>query len=196
MSRLKIFQRELEYIERTDIRKITEDVLNDAPDYFFREDCWSSSSGKYHIQTDGERENLIIHTKRVVYTMMEILANPLLYNKDLDPNNEKDLMISACILHDSCKRGLDPEDIEHTKFTHSLLVKCLVNDKMTYSRNNWTPEMVQSFFRIDSFIESHSGKWTTSNYSDVVLPEPRDHLAKLVHLADYFASRNNFNIKV
>ena len=40
-------------------------------------------------------------------------------------------------------------------------------------------------------VASHMGKWTTSKYSDIVLPRPKTDIQKCVHLCDYLASRKH-----
>ena len=40
-------------------------------------------------------------------------------------------------------------------------------------------------------VASHMDKWTTSKYSDTVLPRPKTDIQKCVHLCDYIASRKH-----
>ena len=47
------------------------------------------------------------------------------------------------------------------------------------------------FNAIARAVASHMGKWTTSKYSDVVLPRPKTDIQKCVHLCDYLASRKH-----
>lgn len=45
-------------------------------------------------------------------------------------------------------------------------------------------------------VSSHMGKWTTSNYSQVVLPAPKTLIQKFVHICDYLASRKSISVDV
>jgi hypothetical protein len=47
---------------------------------------------------------------------------------------------------------------------------------------------------IGDAIASHSGEWTTSKRSKVVLPSPQTLVQELVHTSDYIASRGDIHI--
>ena len=47
---------------------------------------------------------------------------------------------------------------------------------------------------IGDAVASHSGEWTTSKRSKVVLPSPQNLVQELVHLSDYIASRSDIHI--
>jgi hypothetical protein len=47
---------------------------------------------------------------------------------------------------------------------------------------------------IGDAVASHSGEWTTSNRSKVILPSPQTLVQELVHLSDYIASRGDIHV--
>ena len=109
-------------------------------------------------------------------------------------------MVVAALLHDCCKRGLPgTEPQEHTAFEHPLLAAKFVLDKAEKfaSENKELLETViedEEAFKHNvavavSCIETHMGRWNTSDYSDVVLPKPKTAIQFMVHFADYIASR-------
>ena len=48
---------------------------------------------------------------------------------------------------------------------------------------------------IARMCERHSGEWTTSKKSDIVLPEPENAMELFVHECDYLSSRNNIDMQ-
>ena len=79
------------------IREWTKATLEKAPDWFYN--APASSTGKYHPACTIVTGGLVIHTKRVVY-----IANKLCGGMGIS-GIEKDMVISACILHDIAKTG-------------------------------------------------------------------------------------------
>ena len=47
---------------------------------------------------------------------------------------------------------------------------------------------------IARLIETHMGQWNTDKREDIILPKPKSELGKIVHLADYLASRKDIDI--
>jgi hypothetical protein len=101
MNRIKLFEDELEFIIREDIRQFTEKALKTLPEYFFL--IPASSSGKYHPSTDLGEGGLVRHSKAVARVAYELFGFNTLFNFTED---EKDMMISACILHDGVKNSM------------------------------------------------------------------------------------------
>ena len=98
-------------------------------------------------------------------------------------SRERDLMRVAGIMHDSMKSGTD-EDFEkskYTKFDHPLLAADNIR------KMKGLPD--EEIKLIATTIESHMGSWNTDKRSKTVLPKPENKYQKLVHLADYLASR-------
>lgn len=179
---------ELEKIENVEIRKFTRKMLDNVPYYFWDPKFKASSSGKYHLEVNGEVESLIDHTKRVFRVSRIFIENPL-FGGLLLTGDDNDCLMSACLLHDSVKRGFDETDLQHTKFEHPLYVTELANKVLT------PEERIKPFVnKVLRLVESHSGPWNKSKRSDRVLPKPETFLEIVCHLCDYFASRSGVYI--
>ena len=94
----EIFKNELNYIDDNVLRKFIVYCLENAPDYFYT--VPASSSGKYHPTQDLGEGGLIRHTKAVVQVAMDLIRSEQFKIEGID---EKDDIISACILHDIIK---------------------------------------------------------------------------------------------
>ena len=49
--------------------------------------------------------------------------------------------------------------------------------------------------KLTKMLKCHMGGWNTNNYSDVVLPKPKNKLENFVHMCDFLASRKVINVK-
>lgn len=104
-------------------------------------------------------------------------------------SRERDLLRVAGIMHDSRKSG-DDEDYTRNKFTkfdHPILA---ANEIRTII--GFIPEDEVEF--VASTIESHMGQWNTDKKSKTVLPLPENKYQKILHLADYLASRKDIEV--
>ena len=178
-----LLDKELLKINSEEIRSFTGKILSNVPDYFWDPEFKASSSGKYHLEVDGKVESLIDHTKRVFSISRIIIGNPL-FSDILLSKEDQDCLMSACLLHDSVKRGFDENDLTHTKFEHPIYVSQLARDILSKE------ELERPFVnKILKMVESHSGPWNKSSRSNVELPTPETFLEILCHFCDYFASR-------
>ena len=169
-----MFTKELSLIKNQDIRDFTESILKELPEYFF--EIPASSTGKYHPAYAVCKGGLVQHTKAAVY-----IAYDLLYRNDLYKNLQEkaDHILSALILHDGCKNGL--QDSHYTKTEHPLIVSKLIKEKAS---NQKIAEYVTLL------IETHMGQWNKDYKTGIVkLPTPVDETQNFVHLCDYLASR-------
>lgn len=191
MANIENFKDELNYIHDNTIRDFTEYVLKNLPDYFDK--IGASSSGKYHPEYTLGEKGLIRHTKAAVGIAKDLIAADF-YEFT---NREKDIVIASLILHDGLKCGYNKE---HTVFEHPILMQEFVIEK--YKKYAETHYMVNPFnvFNVEfqnnikliaDAIASHMGKWTTSKYSNIILPNPKTDIQKCVHLCDYLASRKH-----
>jgi 23S rRNA maturation-related 3'-5' exoribonuclease YhaM len=184
---LEVFTYELNHIKDQKIRKFTEKALEILPSYF-----WSipaSSTGKHHPQYALGQGGLSRHVKSAVRIALELFNLSMFKYSD----TQKDIIISALLLHDGAKSG-----IPQTKYSvhdHPLIVCdyilqhkeiCNILDEKTLN------------VLLDC-IRSHMGQWTTTKFSKVVLPEPKSGMQNFVHMADYLASRKciemNFEVE-
>ena len=187
------FNKELETIVNDDIRKFAEVVLDDAPDYFFQ--VAASSTGKYHPQYALGDGGLMRHTKAVVRMYNHLLS--LDQYKNMFTDREIDLGRVACIAHDIQKSGdavayaaksNGGQNKVFTVFYHPILAASYI---LNYKNRYLTEEELQF---IASAIESHMGQWNTDKRSSVILSKPETEMQKLVHLADYLASRKDLDV--
>jgi hypothetical protein len=128
----------------------------------------ASSTGKYHPSYALGEGGLVRHTKAAVIIFYDI-ANLEMFH--VTPE-ERDLGIVALILHDGLKNGIEQN-------TYTLTKHPVINE-------------------VCSYIETHMGQWNTDyKTQEEVLEKPSTKMQKLVHLADYLASRKylelNFN---
>lgn len=91
------FRLELERIYDHKIREFARLCLVNAPDYIF-EDCPSSSSGKFHPIDELSPDGTLIHTKKVFTMAYELV-------KGLDCENNRDIILTAALVHDLRKKG-------------------------------------------------------------------------------------------
>lgn len=173
--------------------KFALELLNDIPTYFWTEAA--SSSGKYHPEFSLGDGGLARHSLMTYRWLMSLLeAN------EIDLGEYVPGMIVAALFHDCCKRGLpDSIGVEHTKHEHPLLsAKFIVDRAEQFANDNkefieMTADDEDSFKSdiaiVASCIESHMGRWNTSNHSDIILPKPKTSIQYMVHMADYCASR-------
>ena len=195
MDKESIFQEELNQINSNIIRTAVKTFLiNEVPEYFWK--IPASTSGKYHpLYTLGEG-GLVKHTKAAVK-----IAISLFEIEDLHPT-ERDIIISAIILHDTFKCGsqIDYNENGYTKFNHPNIS----SEKFKQFCMSFFEEKIlengQGFkWWIDSIcgcIESHMGKWNINNYKETeILSIPENRLQKFVHVCDYLASRRFIEVR-
>lgn len=183
-SKIDCFKTEASYIKDNILREDFLSLVNIIPDYFFSEAA--SSTGKYHPEFSLGDGGLLRHTKAACRIAKELLDNPIFGDKYTD--HEKDLFIIAICMHDSVKRGIPIE--KYTRFDHPLLASKLIKDNKSLLKMT-----SDDIIFICSTIESHMGPWNTNDYSNVILPIPKNKYQSFVHLCDYLASRKFLDIK-
>lgn len=177
------FKEELALIKNEKIREKCEAVLERVNEKFFHEPA--SSTGKYHPDYALGEGGLYRHTRAAVKIANELLQLEM-YNNFSD--NEKDFIICALILHDTCKSGID-WDSKYTKHTHPLDAGQLIYQVTEESDNGEFGDCVATL------VESHMGQWNTCKWDKHVLPKPETEAQKFVHLCDYLASRKFLECK-
>lgn len=184
-EKIKLFNKEINYIHDDILREDAKFLVGSLPDYFFEVDA--SSTGKYHPKYAAGDKGLARHVKAVVKMAVELLSNPIIGKPYSD--RDKDLIIIALLIHDGLKYGKVKID-KYTKFDHPILISEYVREL----RDNlqMSDEDVQ---KICSMVASHMGPWNTNSYSAVVLPIPKAPMEKFVHMCDYLASRRFINLE-
>ena len=178
---------EIGLIQHEGLRTLVQNVLEACPTCF-----WfmpSSTSGKYHPAISLGQGGLIRHTRAVVRFALHLL--------DLEgiPAGHPwhDTVLAACILHDCCKHA-DGE--QHTAFDHPLRAAQLIDAEATLlacsDDSLIKPATVRS---LCNMVRAHMGRWNTSrHHPGIELPTPLTPLERLVHTADYLASREDITL--
>lgn len=155
----------LKWIAGKDLREQVEFCLSEAPEYFFT--APASQSGRYHPEKMNGEGGLLRHTKACVSLGIHLV-------QVIDVVGREDKVIAALILHDTCKFGVEDEMGDYCDNHGSLAAqrcKALgLEDK----------EVLHS-------IERHMGQWGGIG--------AEESWEKVVHLADYLASRKEIGIK-
>lgn len=181
----QIFAKELEFIRSVEIRNFAIDLLDKIPNYFYV--VPASSTGKYHPQYALGEGGLVRHTKSAMMIANELLNNNTICSGYTD--TQKDIVLVALLFHDSLKHGAEDEATGHTIFAHPTKAV------------DWIEGMYQAGYTLEldaeildqilECISSHMGEWNKpyGNSDEAELPLPKTKLQKIVHLADYLASR-------
>ena len=163
-------------IKNTNIKEQLFNAFDHVYNYFYK--VAASSTGKYHPTYDLGEGGLLRHTIAATKIACDIVNLEMFELTD----DEKDYIICALLLHDTCKHGI-PET-KYTVHDHPLqaaeLVKTFCSKEFA---NNVAP-----------LIASHMGQWNTSKYDKTVLPKPETKMQKIVHLCDYLASRKYLEV--
>ena len=176
----------IDEINDIDNRRFARYLLGRIPDYFFI--APASSSGKYHPQNDLGEGGLVRHSISVL-RMLEHLLEPEGYFDFTD--EQKDLLKIAALFHDCMKSGTQEEyeNNQRTKFLHPLYA---ANFSMTTAIENEYP-YEKALFIYDAVI-AHMGQWNKNKNESGMLPTPTTMSQKVLHLADYLASRKDINM--
>jgi 23S rRNA maturation-related 3'-5' exoribonuclease YhaM len=177
-DKLKVFEYELKQIKNENIKLFTFKMLEVVPSYFY--EVAASSTGKYHPAYALGEGGLIRHTKAAVRIAKELLTLEMFKYND----NEKDAIISALILHDACKHGINKS--KYTITEHPLEIVKLIKQHKEICQ--LIDEKLLNI--IIDCISTHMGQWTKDYKTKrEVLPKPKTGKQHFVHMCDYLASR-------
>lgn len=171
----------LNTIINEDIKEFAIVLLEDMPDYIWH--VGASSTGKYHpLYVLGEG-GLMRHQIAVV-RFLNFFFELEQYNSKLT-TRQMDLMRVAGLLHDGRKSGSqkDYETSKYTKFNHPLL---MADEIRKYHCKYLNYDEIEF---IAEAISKHMGQWSEDRKSNVILPKPDDKFSRMLHVADYLASR-------
>lgn len=183
MNKTEMFKTEINYIKDEKYKNSLSKLVELLPDYFF--EIPASSTGKYHPKFSLGNQGLVRHTKAAVRIALELLNNNSLHNFSA---KQKDLILTALILHDGLKSG-NPKE-KYSRFDHPNLICDFIEENMF--ETEYDDEDIE-FLR--DVISSHMGEWNTNPYSDVVLSKPTSSAARFVHMCDYLSSRKFLDIE-
>ena len=183
------FEEELQMIKNEEIRNAVIEVLKRVNDQFYH--AAASSTGKYHPDYALGEGGLYRHTRAAVKIANDLLS--LEWYKILFTDVDRDAIIAALILHDTCKSGKN-WDSQYTMHTHPIQA----SDLITEVTNNTVYEAIG--VNIARLVSSHMGQWNEpgrwNKYDDrTTLPKPQNDDEFIVHLCDYLASRKDLEVK-
>ena len=184
-DKIALFQKEIDYLNGEDFKEFVRKAITLLPNYFF--EVPASSSGQFHSALESGFGGLVYHTKAVA-KMANYLVNLQQYQSNLN-EVERDCIICAALLHDCIKHGWENKT-GYSVHDHPVLAGEFV--KTDERLDGILSEELRVI--IGDAISSHSGEWTTSKRSKIILPSPQNLLQELVHLSDYVASRSDIHI--
>lgn len=184
--KVAVFQPYLEKFETEEMRLYCTDMVQRIPDYIF--DMPSSTSGKFHNKTQCQPHGQIYHILMFVEILNYILD--LKYSKEkFKSPTQRDAMRCVPIFHDALKLGLNGS--QYTVFDHPMLAGQWVRE--THVEHDIDDKIKEAIARM---CERHSGEFTTSKKSKIVLPEPENDMEWLIHVCDILSSRSNIDMEI
>ena len=180
-ERLKFVQPILDTFENGDIKEFAIVLLDDMPEYIWH--VGASSTGKYHPAYSLGEAGLMRHQLAVV-RFLNFFLELEQYGSKLT-SRERDLIRLSGLIHDGRKSGSqeDYEKSKYTKFNHPILMADVVH---SFDGQYLAHEEIEL---VADTISKHMGQWNTDKKTDVELPKPNNKFARMVHVADYLASR-------
>ena len=179
MEKHKFFEREILLLESEDLRDFARWYLdNHVGGWFWK--SGASASGKYHPAFTHGEGGLVRHTRAVCMVCEELLRmSSYAYMRA----EYKDYARVACLLHDVRKYGRgDAEDKDCYK-EHGAIAADDIRMAWFEFFGTHAPDLLLMAVR------SHMGQWT-ENRDD----RPFTNIDRLVHMADYIASRPFWDI--
>lgn len=177
--------KEIKLIQTDAIRLLVQNVLASCPTCFWH--MPASTTGKYHPAFSLGEGGLIRHTRAVVHYTRHLLQ------MDGYTGIECDMAIAAAILHDCCKKS---DDEKYTAFDHPTRAARLIQNEATLMActddSLLPPSTVRS---LCAMVAAHMGRWNVNTRTGEELPTPLTPLERLVHTADYLASRKDLTIE-
>ena len=180
MNKSEFFEREIQLIESVDLQDFVRFYFDEkVGDWFWK--SGASSSGKFHPQFTKGEGGLVKHTRAVVWMCEELLKmSSYAYMKA----EYKDYARVACLLHDTCKYGTgDTEDKDCYKNHGAIAAQRVSLAWDEFGFEGQPPELLLMAIR------SHMGQWVEDRND-----RPFTNIDRLVHLADYIASRSFWDI--
>lgn len=179
MNNSDFFKREIDLIQSIDLQDFTRYFFDNMVGAWFWK-SGASSSGKYHPQFAQGEGGLVRHTRAVAMFVEELLRmNTYAYMRD----EYKDYARVAALLHDTRKYGNGEDEDKDSYAEHGAHAANAVAIAWEDFFHENAPEL------LTMAIRSHMGQWT-QNKED----RPFTNIDRLVHLADYMASRSFIDI--
>jgi len=177
-EKVKVFEAELDLIFDSSIKEFTRLCLVAAPDYFYL-DCPASSSGKYHPIDELGPSGTILHTKKVFTVAYDLC-------RGLGCEENRDSILSACIIHDLRKQGLTQSG--HTTKNHPKLAADLVQEVQDAT----CILKDKDYNIIRNSVGYHYGPWSVGEWKKHISEYAPEELC--VYLSDYIASKKTLKV--
>ena len=180
-EKLNLVKPILDTFENEDIKEFAIVLLDNLPEYIWH--VGASSTGKYHPAYSLGEGGLMRHQMAVV-RFLNFFFELEQYNSKLT-SREMDLIRLAGLVHDGRKSGSqeDFEQNKYTKFDHPVQMANVIRSYDGQYLNHEELEIMAEA------ISKHMGAWNTDKKSSTVLPKPNDKFSRMLHVADYLASR-------
>lgn len=177
---------EIALITNKGIRALVRATLDACPSCFWT--MPAATTGKYHPAISLGEGGLIRHTRAVVR-----LCCHLCHMADIAPGTcDRDIILAAAILHDCCKK-YDTE--KYTAFMHPQRAADLLWQQATLLAAGKEDALRAAAARsIGAIIACHMGRWNVDPRTGEQLPTPLTPMQRLVHTADYLASRKDLTL--
>jgi hypothetical protein len=176
----KIFiEEEIKKISNIELQAFLREAVKDFPDYF-----WISPASleKYHYPDERKKGGLVLHVRRVC-KLVDVFVNMQELNLW-----ERDVLLTAGILHDSFARGIPPMTKGYSDQFHPLYP----TERFPY--NGYADRFIKDKKIYDEIMEcvvSHSGR-----YSVHTILHSKKKLATFFQMVDYIASRDFIMVEV
>jgi len=187
MSKVEVvFEEELNYISSYPISDFVVKCFNDlVPDYFW--DFSASSSHKYHPKISNIKHGLVLHTKLCVWWGRKIA--------DSFGDINTDIIVASLLLHDLQKFGqsLDENNkptLAQYASSHGPILAAQLENVFDGAKIN--DDVKRDIDTIITCVALHMGRWTNEPLSVSWREfdrEEDDQLVRIVHLADFVASK-------
>lgn len=183
-DKVRVFAPVLEKFETEDMKAYCSDMIKLMHDYIFY--MPSSTTGKFHNRTQCQIHGQIYHVLMFAEILNYILDLKYFKGKFKSPV-QRDAMRCSALFHDSwkCNNG----DSQYTVFEHPLLAGQWVRE--TKVEHDIDDKIKEAIARM---CERHSGEFSTSKRSKVVLPEPENNMEATIHMCDILSSRHNLDM--
>ena len=181
MNKSDFFEREIANIESVDLQDFVRLFFDTRVGAWFWK-SGASASGKFHPQFTKGEGGLVKHTRAVAWVCEELLKmSSYAYMRP----EYKDYARVACLLHDTCKYGCGDEEDKTYYKEHGAVAAALVEQAWEefFEFDNRCPEL------LTMAIRSHMGQWVEDRND-----RPFTNIDRLVHMADYIASRSFWDI--
>ena len=180
------FKEIYESLENEDMKEFFKELIKTVPSYFWT--VGASSTGKYHPQFALGDGGLVRHTCALVRFLNHTFE---IESMNKWTSRERDMLRICGAMHDTRKSGTQ-EEYEHnkyTKFEHPLYAAEVIR---SFDGKFLTHDEIE---QMATTTESHMGAWNTDKRSSTVLPKPTTRMQKMLHWADYLASRKDIEVK-